>query len=174
MSEHFSEDLEKLIEGNASFVAVEGEYVGRHVEGQSPKAAVLTCADSRVIPEKIFDRGIGELFVIRVAGNVAYEASVIQSLEYAVEHLKVPLLMILGHTNCGAVKAAEESAGPEGILREIAESFAQGDDHVRENVRRQMSLLPERSKAIGLAVDSGQLEIHGAIYNLENGRVEVI
>jgi carbonic anhydrase len=166
--------LRKLMEGNARFISERGSEVGVHAAGQSPKAVVLTCADSRVIPEKIFDADIGGIFVVRVAGNVAFEASVLESLEYAVEHLDVDHIIILGHTNYGAVKAAEQVWATEGLLKEIAESFELCDDHVRANVERQVEKLMERSQSIRQAVNNGQLKLVGAIYHLENGKVELV
>jgi len=111
------EALEKLIEGNRRYIAGECQGEGRHEErraetvcGQDPFAIVLGCSDSRVPPEIIFDSGIGDLFVIRVAGEVAGEFA-LGSIEYAALHLGTPLLLVLGHTNCGAITAAVAGAG---------------------------------------------------------------
>ena len=90
--------MNDLMDGNGRFISESGGGLARHVEGQSPKAVILSCSDSRIIPEKIFDQDIGDLFMVEVAGNVAYDSSVLQSIEYAVVHLKVPLLIVLGHT----------------------------------------------------------------------------
>jgi carbonic anhydrase len=124
-----SEILEKILNGNKRFV--QGERTGvcnpvdvdlkTMVQSQSPMAAVLCCSDSRVPPEHVLDKKIGEIFVVRVAGQVTGTA-VIGSLEYAVEHLKVPLLLVLGHERCGAVKAAleGEALGAVGeLIKEI-------------------------------------------------------
>ena len=106
------EGMKKLIEGNKRFIQGKSkpkEHSKRRIEtlvdGQHPFASVLTCSDSRVSPEFLFDVGIGEVFVVRTAGNVASGVS-IGTLEYSIEHLKTPLLIILGHTDCGAIKAA--------------------------------------------------------------------
>jgi carbonic anhydrase len=123
-----SEVLEKILSGNKRFVRGERTGVcnpvdvdlGAMVHSQSPVAAVLSCSDSRVPPEHVLDKKIGEVFVVRVAGKVPGTA-VIGSLEYAVVHLKVPLLLVLGHEGCGAIKAALEGAGKEagGALGEL-------------------------------------------------------
>jgi carbonic anhydrase len=165
----------RLLEGNAEFVKAHGAELKRHVSGQSPFAAVLTCSDSRVPPELIFNAGLGEIFVVRDAGNVALDDSVIGSLEYAVEHLRVPLILILGHTHCGALGAAESGPGDRShignIVNEIRCCFDQAD-HMRENVRRQVGMLVKRSPAIAEAVRRGGVKIRGAIYHLEDGTVE--
>jgi carbonic anhydrase len=167
--------LKELEDGNQQFVARDGERLGKHVLGQNPKAVILTCSDSRVIPEKIFDQGIGDVFTIRVAGNVSFDDSVLQSIEYAVGHLNVRLIVIMGHTHCGAVKAAEESGDTaEGILKEIRDSFGLHNNSVIANVLHQVELLPQRSQVIKTAVREGRLRIQPAIYSIENGRVEFL
>src|SRR4029079_8783157 len=107
--------LERLKEGNARFVAgtatfptVQKEVLANLVKGQRPYATVLSCSDSRVPPELIFDAGFGELFIIRVAGNVV-SPEVAGSLQYAGRHLHTPLFVVLGHTHCGAVAAAVDA-----------------------------------------------------------------
>ncbi len=162
------------MEGNGRFASRNRSELPNHVAGQSPKVAILTCADSRVPPELIFDVGIGEIFVVRVAGNVAFEPSVIQSLEYAVDHLDVGVLLIMGHMHCGAVAAAEAHDEPSDLLGEIKESFSLDSDHVLANVKRQMNKLPERSHVVEMALKEDRLKMIGAIYHLETGRVEII
>ncbi len=175
MNTDYREIINDLMQGNEKFASRNSNELQKHVAGQSPKVAILTCADSRVSPELIFDVGIGDIFVMRVAGNVAFEASVIQSLEYAVEHLHVSVLLIMGHTHCGAVAAAKEhDVKPAGLLGEIKKSFSMEGDHVLANVKRQVKKLPERSKVVELALNEDRLKIIGVIYNLENGRVEFI
>ena len=171
------EGLRRLSEGNQKFVSKHDGIIQRHISGQKPFAAVLTCSDSRVIPEYIFDAGIGEIFVVRDAGNMAFGASVIGSLEYAVEHLHVPLILILGHTHCGAVMAAEQGPGEntcEGeLVNEVRQCFG-GGDHVRDNLMRQLAELPKRSAIIANAMESGELAMKGAVYRLEDGTVEFL
>jgi carbonic anhydrase len=128
-----------------------------------------------VIPEFIFDKSIGDIFVVRVAGNVAMDASVLSSIEYAVEHLKVDLLLILGHTNCGAVISAEKSTDTSNeLLNEIRKCFPLHDNHFLSNIMYQLDLLPKRSKIISNAIEEGTFSIIGALYNLKNGSVEFI
>jgi carbonic anhydrase len=92
------------------------------LEGQAPHAAILSCSDSRIVPEIIFDQGLGDLFVIRVAGNVLGQV-VLASVEYAVGHLKVPLVIVLGHSSCGAVTATLSGTVPEGHLSALTEKI---------------------------------------------------
>jgi carbonic anhydrase len=169
------EIVNTLVSGNHRFIEKQAHELPRHVSGQSPNTAILTCSDSRVPLEHIFDAGVGEILAVEVAGNVAFESGVLGSLDYAVEHLHVPLLIILGHTNCGAVMAAEAGPGddsPTGrIVSEIRQCFGQGDN-IRANVLRQTRLLEKRSQIIARALKDGDLEVRGAIYHLENGMVE--
>ena len=165
-------DESNLLQKNNVFVEKYGEDIPIHVAGQSPKVAILTCADSRVPPELIFDAGIGEIFVVRVAGNVAFEPSVIESLEYAVAHLNIDMLLIMGHTKCGAVAAAEGGASSP-LMDEIKAGF-DGVDNILANLRRQLDELPKRSAVIRDAVESGKLELRGAMYRLETGKVEFL
>src|SRR6187401_3371125 len=96
---------ERFLAGTARFPTVQKEILADLAKGQHPYATILSCSDSRVPPELIFDAGFGELFIIRVAGNV-YSSEVAGSLQYAGQHLKTPLFVVLGHTSCGAVHAA--------------------------------------------------------------------
>ena len=151
--------------------------LGAMVQSQSPIAAVLSCSDSRVPPEHVLDKKIGEVFVVRVAGKVP-GTSVIGSLEYAILHLKVPLLLVLGHEGCGAVKPALESKGDgsEGalgdLIREIEPAVKpvlmqeeQVDDIMQEAVYAAvwytMARILERSPVIVAAVRNGELMIKG-------------
>ena len=177
MTEEADAIKENLSQGNLAFISKYNQELPKHVTGQSPKVAILTCADSRVPPELIFNAGIGEIFVIRVAGNVAFDSSVLGSLDYAVAHLHVPLLVILGHSHCGAVNASEGGPGDGSSIGQIVEEIrcAFGtDDNIKQNVLRQIELLKTRSQTIADALEKGQLEVKGAIYNLEDGKVEWI
>jgi len=167
----------RLLAGNLKFTEKNKNELKKHLAGQSPMAAVLTCSDSRVPPELIFSVGLGEMFVVRVAGNVVLGATVIGSLEYAVQHLHVPLIVVMGHTCCGALKAAEAGPGDGSCVGDIVNEMRacfEGGDNLRANVRRQVAKLPERSKSIGAEVKAGRLKIKGAIYNLEDGKVEML
>jgi carbonic anhydrase len=147
----------------------------------------LCCSDSRVVPEILFDQGIGDLFTIRVAGNVANEDEV-GSIEYGVEHLAVPLCVVLGHTSCGAVTAVVKGeelpteiahlVAPIRIAHEKARAFYPGLKEqamiratVRVNVRHTVATLVNGPKVIDERVKSGRLRIEGAVYDLETGRV---
>ena len=141
------------------------------MNGQAPYAVIITCSDSRIIPEAIFSAGIGELFVIRTAGNTIDETT-LGSVEYAVGHLGVKLIVVLGHTYCGAVKAAighEEVHGNlSGIIDEISKAIGQEQDSykaVKLNVEHGCSVIQEHElPAI----------VIGAIYHTDSGKVEFL
>jgi carbonic anhydrase len=157
-------------------------------QGQKPFAAVLSCADSRVPPELVFDQGLGDLFVVRVAGNVAgpFDRA---SLEYGVEHLGIGLLVVLGHERCGAVKASLELEGKAGdglspdlkaLVGEIAPAVKgkQGpgalDEAVHDNALLSARRLLERSAVLREAVEKGHLRVVSARYDLDSGAVETV
>src|SRR5262249_19558461 len=129
--------------------------------GQKPFAVVLTCADSRLSPELIFDQGLGDLFVLRVAGNTASDVSVLGSIEYALHHFHTSLIVVLGHENCGAVKAVVEGEHAEGNLLKLAKQVYAGGftgkeqlpKAVRANVKFQAQELQNRSELIKRAVE---------------------
>ena len=147
-------------------------------QGQRPYAVVITCSDSRVIPESIFSAGIGDLFVIRVAGNVIDDHQ-LGSIEYAAGHLGCKLILVLGHTHCGAVDAAINS-DPEGYIKFITDEIklAIGDetDDYRAcclNVRRSVRLIEESLDIQQIEREEG-LRVAGAMYDLETGQVEFL
>jgi carbonic anhydrase len=150
-------------------------------KGQKPFAAILTCADSRVGPETIFNQQIGDLFVCRVAGNVSTEENV-GSIEYAVEHLGVGLIVIMGHTECGAVDAAlakKKIDGPLGkLIAEIqvgevpADKAAARLAATRNNVEAGLTRLRKTSATLDEIARQGRIAIVGAVYSLETGEVE--
>jgi len=184
-----AEALQKLIDGNRRFVAgkthCEPWEVQAHraalVEGQKPFAVILGCSDSRAPTEVIFDQGLGALFVVRIAGNIA-APSQIGSIEYAVEFLGARLVVVMGHTSCGAVAAAIaqmkegleiESPNLRSVVDEIrpvvdANSPANA---VRANVRHSVKVLKTESATLLARMDGGQLKIVGAEYCLESGAV---
>jgi carbonic anhydrase len=148
-------------------------------EGQRPWAALLSCADARVAPEFVFASGSGELFQVRCAGNTAFDDAV-ASMEYAVSVLKVPLIVVLGHSNCGAVKAAmgSDPLTPllEGLVKPIRASLVSGDSlsqAVQGNARYAAGLLPARSAVLKEAQASGALTIRSAYFDLATGLVTV-
>ena len=140
--------------------------------GQHPYAVVISCSDSRVIPEDIFMAGIGELFVIRVAGNVM-DNHQLGSVEYAVDHLGSPLVLVLGHTNCGAVGAALEGGAPsfiKSITDEIKKAIGDEKDAYKAsklNVEQSVAVIKDK-----LAEIKDKCEVCGAIYDIESGKVE--
>jgi len=155
--------------------------------GQSPFAVIVSCSDSRVPPELIFDQGLGGLFVIRVAGNTVTRAG-LESIGYAIDNLGTNLIMVLGHESCGAVKGALAECGgkPAAELPEIFANICPAVDQARKaggdklessaidlNVTEQVKLL-ERSPLFKKRAADGTLKIVGARYNLESGKVEII
>ena len=187
MSIKAKEALDKIKEGNEQYVQ-DKEHVGTDkkireslITGQDPYAIVLSCADSRVVPESIFDANAGELFVLRVAGNIA-NTSTIASIEYAVAHLGTKLIIVLGHESCGAVTAAL-AGGDNGynlnhlcshIVPAIAASeSSEVNDVVRMNAKVTCKDLVSRSEIIANALKNG-LEIVPAYYNLSNGKVDIL
>ena len=187
MSIAAKEALDKIKVGNEQYVE-DKEHVGTDkkireslITGQDPYAIVLSCADSRVVPESIFDANAGELFVLRVAGNIA-NTSTIASIEYAVAHLGTKLIIVLGHESCGAVTAAL-AGGDNGynlnhlcshIVPAIAASeSSEVNDVVRMNAKITCKDLVSRSEIIANAVNNG-LEIVSAFYNLSNGKVDIL
>ncbi len=149
-------------------------------QGQRPWAALLSCADSRVAPEWIFAAGEGELFDVRCAGNTAFDAGV-ASLEYAVQALGVPLILVMGHSGCGAVTAAMDSTPLtpllEQLVRPIRESLQPGDDlslAVRHNAAHAAGQLGRRSPVLREAAAAGRLRIQPACFDIASGRVSLV
>jgi len=187
-----TEALDRLKAGNARFAgdAMAGQPVGQArrvalAKGQAPYAIVLSCADSRVPPEIVFDTGLGELFVVRAAGEVA-DRSILASVEYGAEHLHSPLLVVMGHESCGAVKAALEtttSLGPNldylvKAIRPAVEQAKHADEKaelktaIMANVEQVINDLLARSAIVRHLAGNGTLQIVGAYYELESGRVQ--
>jgi carbonic anhydrase len=187
-----ADSIARLKAGNARFVANPSEALPIEVahraalaKGQTPFATVLSCADSRVPPEIIFHANLGELFVVRAAGHVA-DHSVLASVEYAAEHLHVPLVVVMGHEMCGAVKAAVEtpattSLGPnlDYLLKAIRPAVARTagaapDTRLRaailENVEETINDLLTKSATLRHLSDAGQIKLVGAYYELATGR----
>lgn len=178
--------ITQLMYGNASYLSakVSGSDISPALrerlrdEGQKPIAVILTCSDSRVVPEDIFMCGLGELFVVRVAGNVADEAQ-IASVVYAVEHLGVPLVMVLGHTHCGAVTAVMEGCEDESLApltSQIAEAIEGESDLERAcclNALASVGRLREVPELMELE-DAGKLTMLAALYHIGSGRIEML
>jgi carbonic anhydrase len=191
------ESFDKLKAGNIRFM--EGKTLHAHesanwrkhlVQGQKPFATILGCSDSRVPVELVFDQGLGDLFVVRVAGNVI-APDVVGSLEYAVEHLNTPLLIVMGHEGCGAVTAAVDALGgpmneltaiknlvdliEPGLPRDLGGDSKQErvNNAVEHNVRwslKQLARMPETKAQI----DSRKVTVLGAVYELGSGRVRFL
>jgi carbonic anhydrase len=181
--------IRELQEGNARYCENRRIYPRQSTERlgevsakQSPFAVILGCSDSRVPPEILFDQGIGDLFVIRVAGNVA-DKTVLGSIEYAADHLNVPLIVVLGHGCCGAVQAACKGGTVEGHVGTIIEALkpamekasCRGGDMVENTVLENIACVVsqiETSDVIAELMKAGQLKVVGARYDLECGKVE--
>jgi len=185
--------LAELIAGNRRFVSgamqhpnASDERRAKLAAGQSPIAAVLSCSDSRVPPEIVFDQGLGDLFVVRVAGNIASPAE-IGSLEYAVEHLHVPLIVVLGHDKCGAVAAALEAVesggtapGHVGVIVDaikpaVLTARKQTGDLLANAIRNNVGLvdrqLRDSQPLLAPAAAASKLKIAAAVYSLTSGAV---
>ncbi len=137
--------------------------------GQKPYAVIVSCSDSRVIPEYIFSAGLGELFVIRVAGNVI-DNHQLGSIEYAVEHLGCNLVVVLGHTQCGAVGAATEKNG--GFVGFITDEIRQAIGEERDAVKASVLNIKQSVLKIERALNVDGLQVLGALYNTESGAVD--
>lgn len=182
-----------LREGNARFAAGKPQHPHQDSErrtataaqGQEPFATILACSDSRDPVELIFDRGVGDLFVVRVAGNVA-GISELATVEYGVGHLNTPLLIVMGHTKCGAVTAVVKEAELHGHLLTLAEKIkpavakvkAEGGEAeeavpkaIQANVWQTIEDILKQSSGVRAKVEAGQVTILGALYDLDQGKV---
>lgn len=188
-----NEALQLLVEGNKRFtqgnLAVKDMGAARRedlsTKGQRPFAVVVACSDSRVPPELLFDQALGDIFVVRTAGNVV-DAIAVGSVEYAVEHLETPLLVVLGHEKCGAVKATVDGGEAPGSIAAIVSKIVpsvqkaqaagtKGSDlyeaACRENIASTMADL-EKSPIVEHFKKDGMLKIVGAKYHLASGEVK--
>ena len=191
------EALQRLVDGNARFVGgkarfptVQKEVLADLARAQRPYATILGCSDSRVPPELVFDAGFGELFIIRVAGNVI-SPEVMGTLQYAAVHLRTPLFVVLGHEGCGAVKAAlaakfdgaQERRHIEALLNNITPGLAgvdpsqtpeaQMQEAVEANVRWSMHQVLETPEGKAAAAN-GVFKLVGAVYELHTGSVRLL
>lgn len=190
------EALERLMQGNKRYVTNKMFHPNESPEaraklatGQAPFAAILGCADSRVPPEIVFDHGLGDIFVVRVAGNVVEDEGT-GSMEYAVEHLGVPLIVVLGHERCGAVKATVETleAGAEAPghvaalvakLKPAVEKTKglpgdKAENAMRENAKSGAAQLAAMEPILKEKVGQGKLKVVAMRYDLDTGAVEVL
>jgi carbonic anhydrase len=191
-----SEAWQRLLEGNRRFVSGEALHPNQDasrrsalVNTQNPFAVIFGCADSRLAAEIIFDVGLGDVFVVRTAGHVIDDA-VLGSLEYGVSVLNVPLIVVLGHDNCGAVTATKNAVQtgemPQGFIRDLVEritpsvltSLREGkadvNDMVVEHAKQTARRLLESSQVISAAVDDSSTAVVGVAYRLEEGRAQLV
>ena len=191
--------LARLLEGNKRFARGELAHPGRKpedfaqlAEGQLPIAVIVGCADSRVPPELIFDQGVGDLFVVRVAGNVISGAGALVkgSVEYGIAELAVRLIVVLGHSQCGAVKAAIKHIDAKdvlpGSLGELVETVKPAvtavkgkpgdplENAIRANVERGVERLKGLEPTLADPVKKGKVKVVGAVYDLRSGKATVI
>ncbi|MBZ0200888.1 MAG: carbonic anhydrase, partial [Ignavibacteriaceae bacterium] len=187
-----AEAQKKLIEGNKRFVESmlthPEQTIERRVElaaGQQPFAVIVSCSDSRVPPEIVFDQGLGDLFVIRLAGNVLNDEA-IASIEYAVDHLDVKYIMVLGHERCGAVSAAVQGGEFHGHIGSLVKAIQPAIDMVKDepgdpvdnaviaNINLVVNYLKASAPILSELAGKGELTITGARYDLDDGLVEVL
>jgi carbonic anhydrase len=188
--------LSELLQGNRRHFDPEQESFSKGdllrkklvLEGQHPKAVILTCSDSRACPETLFESEPGELFVIRVAGNVL-SSEVLASMEYAVEHLETPLILILGHTQCGAIENARqyfqsENQHPSPHLNKLLSNICSHfDEHItgqdlefsiKMHIEGVLKDLQLQSELLSEAIKEDRVELIGAIHHLISGKVQLL
>jgi len=181
---------ERFVRGEARFPTVQKDILAELAKGQQPYATIIGCSDSRVPPELVFDAGFGELFVIRVAGNVISH-EVMGTMQYAAVHLKTPLFLVLGHEGCGAVQAALAAkfrgARERSRIERLLDNITPGLDDIRAdasaedqleagieaNVRWSMHQIMETPEAQTRAAQ-GVMKLVGAVYELTTGRVRFL
>jgi carbonic anhydrase len=186
--------LKILMDGNTRFVTGDAahpnqsqERLAETVSAQHPIAAIVSCSDSRVSPEIVFDQGVGDIFIVRTAGEVMDDAA-LGSLEYAVEHLGVPMVMVIGHDGCGAVNAAVKGGEAPGHISALVDALtpsvekakSNGEDvdllnrSIDINTQSIVSQLKSTEPILSEAVEEGKLKIAGARYHLDNGKVTLM
>jgi carbonic anhydrase len=185
-----AEAISKLKEGNGRYTSGNLQHPGQTTErrtelskSQHPFAVILSCSDSRVPPEIVFDQGLGDLFIFRVAGNVIDDHG-LGSIEYAVDHLNVRLIVVLGHQSCGAVQAAKETIAAKGkapghieslvmAIKPAVEATAKDDldTTIKANVKHVVQALRSSTPILKAKVDSGDVQVIGGYYSLDTGAV---
>jgi carbonic anhydrase len=185
-----AEAISKLKEGNGRYTGGNLQHPGQTAERraelaktQHPFVTIVSCSDSRVPPEIVFDQGLGDLFVVRVAGNVIDDHA-LGSIEYSVDHLGVRLILVLGHQSCGAVQAARETIAAKGkapghiqslvtAIRPAVEATAKGDLEatIKANVNNVVQALRSSTPILKAKVDSGDVRVIGGYYSLDTGAV---
>src|SRR5438270_4124603 len=185
-----AEAISKLKEGNGRYTSGNLQHPGQTAERrtelantQHPFAGIVSCSDSRVPPEIVFDQGLGDLFIVRVAGNVINDEG-LGSIEYTVDHLGTRLILVLGHQRCGAVDAARETIAAKGkapghieslvqAIKPAVESTAEDDleTTVKANVKNVVQALRSSTPILKAKVDSGEIQVIGGYYSLDTGAV---
>jgi carbonic anhydrase len=185
-----AEAISKLKEGNGRYTSGNLQHPGQTAERrtelaktQHPFATIVSCSDSRVPPEIVFDQGLGDLFIVRVAGNVINDEG-LGSVEYSVDHLGTHLILVLGHQSCGAVKAARETIAAKGkapghiqslvtAIKPAVEATAKDDldATVKANVKNVVQALRSSTPILKAEVDSGKIQVVGGYYSLDTGAV---
>jgi carbonic anhydrase len=185
-----AEAISKLKEGNGRYTSGNLQHPSQTTErraelakGQHPFATIVGCSDSRVPPEIVFDQGLGDLFICRVAGNVINDEG-LGSIEYAVDHLGSRLIIVLGHQSCGAVKAARETIAAKGkapghieslvtAIKPAVEATAKDDldATIKANVKHVVEALRSSTPILKSKVDSGGVQVIGGYYSLDTGAV---
>ena len=185
-----AEAISKLKEGNGRYTSGSLQHPGQTAERrtelaktQHPFATIISCSDSRVPPEIVFDQGLGDLFIVRVAGNVINDEG-LGSVEYSVDHLGTRLILVLGHQSCGAVQAARETIAAKGkapghiqslvtAIKPAVEATAKDDldATVKANVKNVVQALRSSTPILKAEVDSGKIQVVGGYYSLDTGAV---
>jgi carbonic anhydrase len=186
------QSLKKLLDGNKRCVVCKQQNPRQDArrrkevsKGQKPFAVIVGCSDSRIPPELIFDQGLGDLFVVRLAGNIV-DALALGSIEYAVEHLGTKLVVVLGHGKCGAVTAATKGPDTPGHVGAILKAIQPAvkkvqkmpgdlvDNAIRANASLVVSKIKSSKPILAEMVNKGEIEVIGAYYNIETGAVEIL
>jgi carbonic anhydrase len=185
-----AEAISKLKEGNGRYTSGNLQHPGQTTERrtelaktQYPFASIVSCSDSRVPPEIVFDQGLGDLFIVRVAGNVINDEG-LGSIEYSVDHLGTRLIVVLGHQRCGAVQAAKETIAAKGkapghieslvtAIKPAVETTAKDDldATIKANVKNVVQALRSSTPILKAKVDSGEVKVIGGYYSLDTGAV---
>ncbi len=188
-----AEAISKLKEGNGRYTSGNLQHPGQTTErraeltkSQHPFTIIVSCSDSRVPPEIVFDQGLGDLFIVRVAGNVINDEG-LGSIEYSVDHLGTRLILVLGHQSCGAVKAARETIAAKGkapghieslvtAIQPAVEATAKDDldATIKANIKHVVQALRSSTPILKAKVDSGDVQVIGGYYSLDTGAVTFI
>jgi carbonic anhydrase len=186
------QDLQRLIEGNKRFSLSKQSHPNQNrerrqeiVKGQRPFAVIVGCSDSRIPPEIIFDQGLGDLFVVRVAGNIVDDVA-LGSIEYAVDHLGTKLIVVLGHSKCGAVTATVQGGDVRGHVESIVQAIKPAidiarnlpgnltDNTIKANARLVTSQIQSSQPILSEMVQHDKIAVVSAYYDIESGEVHIL